>query len=57
MEDDVQYECWKTFLVSGGAMLKYGGKNSRILKTASEGMGRLIASLTYYSGHQDSKEV
>lgn len=36
---------------------EYGWRNSRILKAISPGLGELTAALTYFNGHQNSKEV
>lgn len=38
-------------------VLKHGWQNSRILKATSRGLGKLTASLTYFSGLHDTKEV
>lgn len=38
-------------------LLKHGWRNSRILKATSQGLGKLTASLTYFSGLHDTKEV
>ncbi|KAL5860539.1 hypothetical protein ACOSQ4_001835 [Xanthoceras sorbifolium] len=54
---DNQSEYWKTFLVLDDIMLKHGWRNSRVLKATSQGMGNLSASLTYFSGFQDTKEA
>ncbi|KAI9198312.1 hypothetical protein LWI28_013681 [Acer negundo] len=54
---DNQSEYWKTFLVSDDIVLKHGWRNSTVLKATSQGMGKLTASLTYFSGHPDTKEV
>ncbi|KAJ4729295.1 nuclear pore complex protein [Melia azedarach] len=54
---DNQSEYWRTFTVSDDSMLKHGWRNSRILKATSQGLGKLAASLTYFSGHRDTKEV
>lgn len=54
---DNQSEYWRTFTVSDDSMLKHGWRNSRILKATSQGLGKLAGSLTYFSGHRDTKEV
>ncbi|KAK0591220.1 hypothetical protein LWI29_037217 [Acer saccharum] len=54
---DNQSEYWKTFLVSDDIVLKHGWRNSTVLKATSQGMGKLTASLTYFSGRPDTKEV
>lgn len=37
--------------------VKHDWWNSRILKMTSEGLGKLTASLSYFSGHPGRKEV
>ncbi|KAE8021482.1 hypothetical protein FH972_007367 [Carpinus fangiana] len=54
---DNQSEYWRTFMVSDDIAVKHGWGNSRILKATSQGLGKLTASLTYHSGHQEKKEV
>ncbi|KAJ0052503.1 hypothetical protein Pint_02808 [Pistacia integerrima] len=54
---DNESEYWKTFLVSDDIVLKHGLRNSRILEATSQGLEKLMASLTYISRHQDTKEV
>jgi hypothetical protein len=44
-------------MVSDDIAVKHGWGNSRILKATSQGLGKLTASLTYLSGHQEKKEV
>ncbi|XP_059670096.1 nuclear pore complex protein GP210 isoform X2 [Cornus florida] len=50
-------EYWNTFPVSDDAFVKHGWWNSRIVKATSCGLGKLIATLTYSSGHPETKEV
>ncbi|KAK9225059.1 hypothetical protein WN943_010100 [Citrus x changshan-huyou] len=54
---DNQSECWRTFSMPNDLVLKHGWRNSRILKATSQGLGKLTASLTYFSGLHDTKEV
>lgn len=54
---DQQSDNWKTSLVTEQIAQKYGSLNTRILKSTSPGLGKLTASLTYFSGHLNSKEV
>lgn len=58
--DDVKWfgesEFWKIFPAPDYISDGYGC-HSRILKAASQGMEKLTASLTYYTRHQESKEV
>lgn len=44
---------WRTFTLSD----EHGWRNSRILKATSQGLGKLTASLSYFSGYQETKEV
>ncbi|KDP46416.1 hypothetical protein JCGZ_10256 [Jatropha curcas] len=48
---------WTTSLPLEDIEAKYGWHNSRILQATSQGLGELTASLTYFSGHQETKEV
>ncbi|KAL1216051.1 Nuclear pore complex protein [Cardamine amara subsp. amara] len=48
---------WKIFLLPDDFSSEYDRRNSRILKAISPGLGDLTATLTYFNGHQDSKEV
>ncbi|XP_007031576.2 PREDICTED: nuclear pore complex protein GP210 [Theobroma cacao] len=54
---DNQSGYWKIVPVLEPIASRYGWRNSRILKATSEGMGKLTASLVYYNGHHDIKEV
>ena len=54
---DNQSDYWRTFLVSDDIAVKHGWQNSRILKASSQGLGKLMASLTYFTGDQETKEV
>jgi hypothetical protein len=54
---DNQSDYWRTFLVSDDIAVKHGWRNSRILKASSQGLGKLMASLTYFTGDQETKEV
>jgi len=38
-------------------MVEHGWRNSRILKAATPGLGKLTASLAYFGGSPGSKEV
>lgn len=53
--DDSDY--WKIVSLPDDLSSEYGWRNSRILKAISPGLGELTASLTYFNGHHDSKEV
>ncbi|XP_020868269.1 nuclear pore complex protein GP210 [Arabidopsis lyrata subsp. lyrata] len=48
---------WKIFSLPDELSSEYGQQNSRILNAMSPGLGELTATLTYFSGHQESKEV
>ncbi|KAL0662458.1 hypothetical protein Bca4012_099295 [Brassica carinata] len=48
---------WKIVSVPNDLSSEYGWRNSRILKAISPGLGELTAALTYFNGHQNSKEV
>lgn len=54
---DKQSDSWTTFLLPEDIEAKYGSHDSRILKATSQGQGELAASLSYFSGHQETKEV
>uniref|UniRef100_A0A2P2KNT8 Uncharacterized protein MANES_17G112100 n=1 Tax=Rhizophora mucronata TaxID=61149 RepID=A0A2P2KNT8_RHIMU len=54
---DNKSEHWAIFLPSEDIVVKHGWRNSRILRAISPGWGDLIASLTYFSGRQEAKEV
>lgn len=54
-EDQSDY--WTTFLSPADTMIKYGWRNSRILRATLQGHGKLTASLTYISGPQQTTEV
>lgn len=54
---DNQSEHWKTSLASEYLESKHGPQSTRILKATSYGLGKFAASLTYYSGHLDKKQV
>uniref|UniRef100_A0A1J3FQQ1 BIG2 domain-containing protein n=1 Tax=Noccaea caerulescens TaxID=107243 RepID=A0A1J3FQQ1_NOCCA len=53
--DDSDY--WKIVSLPDDLSSEYGWRNSRILNAISPGLGELTASLTYFNGHHDSKEV
>ncbi|GAV68566.1 RRM_1 domain-containing protein/Big_2 domain-containing protein [Cephalotus follicularis] len=55
--NDNQSEFWKTLMVPDDIVAKQGWRYSRILKATSQGLGELTASLTYFSGNYDTKEV
>ncbi|KAH7510680.1 hypothetical protein FEM48_ZijujUnG0099600 [Ziziphus jujuba var. spinosa] len=44
---------WKIFPVSDDILVKHGSHNSRILKATSQGLGKLTASLSYFSEHHE----
>ncbi|CAN8257909.1 unnamed protein product [Cochlearia groenlandica] len=48
---------WKIASAPEDLSSEYGWRNSRILKAISPGLGELAATLTYFNGNQDSKEV
>ncbi|ESQ46942.1 hypothetical protein EUTSA_v10027618mg [Eutrema salsugineum] len=48
---------WKIVSLPDDLSSEYGWRNSRILKAVSPGLGELTATLTYFNGDQDSKEV
>ncbi|XP_015576193.2 nuclear pore complex protein GP210 isoform X1 [Ricinus communis] len=52
-----QSDCWTIFMLSKDIEAKYVWQNSRVLRAASRGLGELKASLTYFTGHQETKEV
>lgn len=54
---DNQSEYWRTSMVSDDIAVKHGWGIYRILKATSQGLGKLMASLTYFSGHHQEKEV
>lgn len=53
---DNQSEYWRTFLVPDDIAVKHSWQ-TRILKATSQGLDKLMASLTYFTGHQETKEV
>ncbi|KAF2594703.1 hypothetical protein F2Q70_00043684 [Brassica cretica] len=62
MTDDIKLygeetDYWKIVSVPDDLSSEYGWRNSRILKAISPGLGELTAALTYFNGHQNSKEV
>jgi len=48
---------WKIVSLPDELSSEYGQRNSRILNAISPGLGELTSTLTYFSGHQESKEV
>lgn len=54
---DNQSDYWRTFIVEDEIAVKHGWQSSRILEATSQGLGKLMASLTYFSGPQETKEV
>ncbi|XP_031406672.1 nuclear pore complex protein GP210 isoform X1 [Punica granatum] len=54
---DNQSDNWEVLLVPNDVVVKHGWQNSRILRATSPGVGKLIASLTYFSGNDRAKEV
>lgn len=44
-------------MLSDRIAIRHGWWNSRILKMTSEGLGKLTASLNYFSRHPETKEV
>ncbi|XVF57995.1 hypothetical protein PTKIN_Ptkin07bG0027000 [Pterospermum kingtungense] len=54
---DNQSECWKIVPVLEPIASRYSWRSARIMKTTSEGRGKLTASLVYYNEHHDTKEV
>ncbi|KAF5479668.1 hypothetical protein F2P56_000470 [Juglans regia] len=54
---DNQSDYWSTFIVKDEIAVKHGWQSSRILEATSQGLGKLMASLTYFSGHQETKEI
>ncbi|KAK4782397.1 hypothetical protein SAY86_016499 [Trapa natans] len=60
-EDVILYDnhsgIWEILLVPDDVALIHGWQNPRILQAASPGLGKLTASLTYFSGNDRMKEV
>lgn len=52
-----QTDSWKLFPVSDDTEIRYGWKNSRFLKATSQGLGKLTATLSYFSQYNKMKEV
>ncbi|XP_010435974.1 PREDICTED: nuclear pore complex protein GP210-like [Camelina sativa] len=48
---------WKILSLPDELPSEYSQRNSRILNAISPGLGEMTATLTYFNGHQDSKEV
>ncbi|XP_062106942.1 nuclear pore complex protein GP210 isoform X1 [Humulus lupulus] len=48
---------WNIFPVSDNIASTYGRKNSRILKATSQGLGKLTATLNYFSQLSEMKEI
>lgn len=48
---------WKIVSVPDDLSSEYGWRNSKILKAISPGLGEVTATLTYFNGHQNSKEA
>ncbi|KAE8694382.1 GP210 protein [Hibiscus syriacus] len=54
---DNQSGYWKIVPVLEPTASRYSLRSARILEATSEGLGKLTASLVYYNGHHDTKEV
>ncbi|KAK9004035.1 hypothetical protein V6N11_001853 [Hibiscus sabdariffa] len=54
---DNQSGYWKIVPVLEPPASRYSRRSARILEATSEGLGKLTASLVYYNGHHDTKEV
>lgn len=54
---DDQTDNWNIFPISDDIATTYGRKNSRVLKVTSQGLGKLTATLSYFSQHSEMKEV
>ncbi|XVF14043.1 hypothetical protein REPUB_Repub09cG0022600 [Reevesia pubescens] len=54
---DNQYGYWKIIPVLEPIASRYSWRSARLLNATSEGLGKLTASLVYYNGHHDTKEV
>ncbi|KAK8586935.1 hypothetical protein V6N12_021454 [Hibiscus sabdariffa] len=54
---DNQSGYWKIVPVLEPIASRYSWRSARILEATSEGLGKLTASLVYYNGHHDTKEV
>ncbi|EXC20346.1 hypothetical protein L484_020567 [Morus notabilis] len=54
---DDQADNWKLFPVSDDIAIRDGWRNSRVLKATSQGLGKLTATLRYFSQHNKMKEV
>lgn len=52
-----QSKYWTIFMLSEEIVVKNGWRNSRILRTNSLGLGKITASLTYFSVQQERKKV
>ncbi|KAH9624818.1 hypothetical protein KSS87_018134 [Heliosperma pusillum] len=55
--DYYEPEYWRNFSVPDSTAAKYGWQNSRMLEPTAQGLGKLSASLTYYTSHPERKEV
>lgn len=54
---DDQADNWKLFPVSDDIAIRDGWRNSRLLKATSQGLGKLTATLRYFSQQNKMKEV
>ncbi|XP_065877577.1 nuclear pore complex protein GP210 isoform X2 [Euphorbia lathyris] len=54
---DKPYEHGRTFMLSDDIEVNYGWLNARLLRATSQGLGELMASVTYFIGQQEIKEV
>lgn len=54
---DSHSDNWKILLVPDDVAFIHGWQNPRMLQAASPGLGKLTASLTYFSGNDGVKEV
>ncbi|KAF9666359.1 hypothetical protein SADUNF_Sadunf16G0221300 [Salix dunnii] len=52
-----QSKYWTIFMLSEDIVVKHGWRNSRILRANSLGLGKVSASLTYFSRQQERKKV
>ncbi|XP_074274983.1 nuclear pore complex protein GP210 isoform X2 [Silene latifolia] len=55
--DYYEPEYWRNFSVPDSTAANYGWQNSRMLEPIAQGLGKLSASLTYYTSHPEKKEI
>eukprot|EP00268_Persea_americana_P027648 TRINITY_DN2697_c0_g3_i2.p1 TRINITY_DN2697_c0_g3~~TRINITY_DN2697_c0_g3_i2.p1 ORF type:complete len:1086 (+),score=189.17 TRINITY_DN2697_c0_g3_i2:239-3496(+) len=60
--DDAKLQCngllyWDTFIIPNAIAVKHGWKISCLIKTTSQGLGRVTASLAYHSGNLERPKV